>query len=456
MTLALIVGTDSQVLAASKEILEDAGARVVEASSAAQALETFRATNFEVVLASLDLEGELDGLQLLVALKRFKPDIPVLILSPYPDIAYAARSARLGAFDYIEIPVTESRLREAVSSALAGKVVQQDELVPFLARFLARSAKSIEVVRDVARYARQSGSDVLISGETGTGKEVCARLIHEQSDRRGELFIAENCAAIAKNLEESELFGHERGAFTGADRQHIGAFERARGGTLFLDEIEELSPDLQAKLLRVIEHRCFRRVGGEKELQFQGRIVYASNRHLADMVARRLFRDDLYHRISIHQINIPPLRERPEDIVPLAEHFLRIHGKDSVFRLSSAVEVLLRSYSFPGNVRELEGFILYALPRCQGLELLPRHLPLFRMSLVESAGEPQSNITNLLDVPHAEAVDRLEKEFNREYLPRVLKACNHNLTRAAQKANLDPKTFRKKWTECGLGHLSTR
>jgi len=335
--------------------------------------------------------------------------------------------------------------------------------------FIGESAEALQVVQQIAQFAEKPDIDVLITGETGTGKEVAARTMHNASSRKNAPFVAENCANFT-DVGVSELFGNNRGAFTTAVTQHKGAFERAGHGTLFLDEVQDLSAETQAQLLRAVERRVFRRVGGETELAFNGRIVYATNLDLAEAVRETGFRRDLYHRISAHRIHIPPLRERRDDIIVLAKHLAERHTQRPNTRLSQTVAMLFTEYDFPGNVRELDNIIKAALLHCTGDELVVRHvLPHMHWDAEGTEQEPAKETESDAGAEDAkaawrslysstlkEAMSQLEKEYCREFLPWVLKFCNNNLSQAAKEAGVDPKTFRRKWKECGLGKLSTR
>ncbi len=416
-----------------------------------------RARPWSILIFGWELPGEVTGLEALGLAKEALPDVPVLILSPFPDLGYAKRAVTLGAFDYVEVPFSKERLLEAVTAALPGTRTEDPVVDAVLKRFVGESRQVQEIARLIARYAREPDCDVMITGETGTGKDVAARALHEASHPEKKPFVAENCATF-RSVGLSELFGHEKGAFTDAHRDHIGAFERTKDGTLFLDETQELSLDTQAQLLRVVETRTFRRIGGEKELPFRGRIVYSTNRDLVEAVSTREFRQDLYHRIHANHIAIPPLRERRDDIIPLAEHMLAKHSQTSDVRLSRAVAVLLSEYSYPGNVRELENVIRVALTNCSGQEILARHVLSELDSEVQRSGQHDESTDKqvLFSLPLKEAASELEKEYCREFLPWVLKSCNNNLSQAAKVAGVDPKTFRRKWEECGLPKLTTR
>jgi transcriptional regulator with GAF, ATPase, and Fis domain len=340
---------------------------------------------------------------------------------------------------------------------------------------MGTSAAMRKVMELVGRVA-SSHATVLLLGETGTGKEVTARQIHQLSPRREKHFIAINCAALPETLLESELFGHEKGAFTGADKQHIGLFEQAGDGTLFLDEIGDLSASAQIRLLRVIQEKKFRRLNGKEELPFKARLVCATHHNLPEEVRHKKFRLDLYQRINEATIHAPPLRERKGDIEVLARYFLRVNGGERQAAFADETLKILCGYPFPGNVRELENIVKSALRACVGEIILPQSLPmrimndLLREPPVTTSGKATEapnldHIEELMDelarslpadwltTAHREAVRSYIKAFNRVYLRKILKRHKHNLKAAAKASRLDPKTFRKYWKEAGLPPL---
>ncbi len=272
--------------------------------------------------------------------------------------------------------------------------------------------------------------------------------------------VAVNIAAIPPPLIESHLFGHEPGAFTDARERRAGVFEESRGGTLFLDEIGELAPDLQSKLLRVLQERTFRRLGGKEDLSVTGRVIFATNRRLIDDVRSGRFREDLYHRIAGNEIRIPPLRDRGDDLWLLVDAFLASFAESRRVRLSRETKSILAQYPFPGNVRELSGIIRSALLACPGDEILPYHLPVTVMRERGAVPEAEENPAelhwpaSLLDLPQKQALDQIEIAFDRSYLPRRLEQARGNITQAARAAGLDPKTFRRKWAQAELPPLS--
>ena len=321
---------------------------------------------FDLLLTDLRMPG-LDGIAVLEGVRAADPELPVIVLTAHATVATALRAVRLGAFDYVEKPFDNDALKALVARALDhSRLARENRYLRAELRtrqgegaVVAESAALCGVLELVRRAAR-SAATLLVTGESGTGKELIARAVHVQSDRVGAPFVAVNCRALAPGLLESELFGHERGAFTGAERARTGLFERAQGGTLFLDEIGDVSPDFQAKLLRVLQERRITRVGGNEERPVDFRLVAASQRELRREVEAGRFREDLYFRLAVIPIHLPPLRERREDVLPLARHFLaRANaGREAPLRgWSEEVEAFLLRHAWPGNARELENAI---------------------------------------------------------------------------------------------------
>ncbi len=331
-----------------------------------EALEALRKQPFDLLLTDLRMPGT-DGLEVLERARGIDPELPVILITAHATVSTAISAMREGAFDYVEKPFDNQELRTLVERALdvtrlsrENRYLRAEVRSRYAALEFVAESEAMQEVLDLARRAARSRSTVLVTGESGTGKELVARAVHYHSDRVGEPFVAVNCKAFAEGVLESELFGHEKGAFTGADRSKAGLFERAAGGTLFLDEIGEVSADFQAKLLRVIQERLVQRVGGSEERSVDVRVVAATNRDLRAEVSEGRFREDLYFRLAVIPIHISPLRERREDILPLARHFLAKWNEDlgrSATGWSEAVEAHLESYDWPGNVRELENAI---------------------------------------------------------------------------------------------------
>jgi DNA-binding NtrC family response regulator len=391
---------------------------------------------FDLVITDIRMPGA-DGIQVLEYARRKWPATPVIVLTAFGTIPGAVDAMRLGAFDYLQKPLPEPQaLREVVARALAqagrdprpvATVVAED---PLMAK-----------VEETARRVAPTETTVLLLGESGTGKEVIARLIHEASPRAGAAFVAVNCAALAETLLESELFGHEKGAFTGAHARHQGRFEQAHQGTLLLDEVGEMSPALQAKLLRVLQERTFERVGGEQTVTVDVRVVAATNRDLGQQVARGAFREDLYYRLAVFPIEIPPLRERRADIIPLARHFLELlaqgGGVGSAPELTEGARSALLEHTWPGNVRELQNVLERSVILSGGGAITPGHLGL-HTSQAASAAPTQADGKGTL------------KQMERRAIQAALEAENGNRRRAAKRLGIALRTLQYKIKEYGL------
>src|SRR5213082_3531782 len=352
-----------------QEILTSAGYDVTSAASGEAALKFARDRSFDLALTDLKMTG-MDGIELLQQLLALDSSIIVILLTAHGSIDSAKEALRRGAFDYLEKPFEREQLLETIRRALLRLDALDQEIVS--------ASAEMEAVKKMILKVARSNSTVLIRGESGTGKELIARAIHTQSPRADQMFQAVNCAAINENLLESELFGHEKGAFTGAHAEKKGLFEIADLGTLFLDEIAELDVSMQAKLLRALQERRIRRVGGTFEMPIDVRVVAATNRDLRAMVSDGRFRDDLYYRINVLSIDVPPLRERREDIPVLIDYFLKKHTKNTsrlVKGLTTETKKLMYDYSWPGNVRQLESAIERAILLCEGDMITPDDLP---------------------------------------------------------------------------------
>ncbi|MGH8275725.1 MAG: sigma-54-dependent transcriptional regulator, partial [Steroidobacteraceae bacterium] len=357
----MIVEEDGVAQTAARS-LADAGCDPETAHSESAALLALERGDVDVMLCAVSLNGA-NGVDLLRKVHVRRPDLPVVMLTGDPSVSSAVAAMRQGAFDYVTKPLDSEELKAIVARALEMTVLvrenrrlrQQLDVASTTADFVAESVPARQLVATIRRVA-PARSTVLVEGESGTGKELVARMLHHWSNRANGPFIAVNCKAFADSLVESELFGHEKGSFTGAIAARAGCFERASGGTLFLDEIAEAGGDFQAKLLRVLEDGEVMRVGASRPRRIDVRIVAATNRVLRTEVARGRFRGDLYFRLNVIPLRAVPLRERPADIIPLTQHFLALHSAEAgrQISLSREAEHLLVNYAWPGNVRELE------------------------------------------------------------------------------------------------------
>jgi DNA-binding NtrC family response regulator len=416
--------------------LSSTGNSITTASSGEAALKFVEQRKFDLVLTDLKMTG-MSGMELLQNLIAIDPSTSVILITGHGTIESAKEALRNGAFDYLEKPVETETLLETVNRAL-GKL---DELN---AEIISASPKMDTVKRMIVKVAR-SNSTVLIRGESGTGKELIARAIHNQSPPRlTEVFQAVNCAAISESLLESELFGHEKGSFTGAYTEKKGLFELANHGTLFLDEIAELDVGMQAKLLRALQERKIRRVGGSHEISIDVRVVAATNRDLRAMVGDGRFRDDLYYRINVLSIDVPPLRERREDIPVLIDYFLKKHTRNTsrlIKGLTSETRKLMVDYSWPGNVRQLESAIERAILLCEGDQITVEDLP----SEVRQDVGPVSE--GAFKLP-PEGINF--EEVERDLITQAMEQTDYNITKAAKLLGLTFRTLQYRLEKFGI------
>jgi DNA-binding NtrC family response regulator len=419
----LIVDDDPGQRSLLDSFLRSQGFQTVLASSGEQALELLRGDNFSMMISDVRMPG-LSGLETLRRARKEHAVLPVLLVTAYADIREAVGAMRDGALNYLGKPIDLDELLASVQ--LATGIAKPEPVKVALARELpekvvARSPLMQAVFHDASLIA-PSESRVLITGESGVGKEVLADVLHAWSERAAGPLVKVNCAAIPETLLESELFGHEKGAFTGAVAQRIGRFELANGGSIFLDEIGDMSPHLQAKLLRVTQDGLFTRVGSNKELQTNARILAATNRHLEEEVKANRFREDLFYRLNVVELNIPPLRERPEDILPLAQLFIAEFSQGKA-RFSSSVGDCLARYPWPGNVRELRNAMERAALLSHGELILPEHLPakVRGGGAVNGVATPEASAQHLEQVERQAIVQALRKhDFNRTETAKAL------------------------------------
>jgi len=440
MAYILVVDDEEKIRNILRIMLSLKGHRVDLAASGEEALELVRENCYDLVIADIRMEG-MSGLELLEEIKKLSPPVPVVFITAYATVESAVEAMRAGAVDYIPKPFEEERIHLTVERALGiSKLLSEKEaLKRELDRYVlpgdivCASPAMQRVIQMVQKVAQKPDTTVLITGESGVGKEVIARYLHRLSPRAEKRFVAINCAAIPQNLIESELFGHEKGAFTGAVKRKKGIFEAAQGGTVFLDEIGDLPLEAQAKLLRVLQEKRVQRVGGTEEIPVDVRIVAATHQDLEALVSQGLFREDLFYRLNVFPISIPPLRERPEDIVPLAEHFICkfLNRKPEGPLLTPGAEKLLKRYSFPGNVRELANAIERALILSGGeLPLTADHLGFL---------EPRPKEKNPFVLPpEGLKLEELEKELIRQALERT----GGNQSAAARLLGLTRSKFR--------------
>ncbi len=438
----LVVDDEPAMRLLVTSVLKDEGHDVTAAASGEEALQLVGKHHYHVVITDLRMPG-MSGLQVLEAVRRDDPETAVILLTAFGTVEGAVEAMRKGAAHYLLKPLANpDELRLAVRRVLeerrvadeAATLRQATEAVFPFGEIIAGDPK-MRAALDLARSVAPADSTVLLTGETGTGKELIARLIHHWSPRADQAFVAVNCAALAETLLESELFGHEKGAFTGAIAQRRGRFELAHGGTLFLDEVGEMSSALQAKLLRVLQERTLERVGGTKTVTVDVRVIAATNRDLQQMVSAKTFRDDLYYRLSVFPIVLPPLRERPADIVPLAEHILRQVSRRLGKRFAGFSEeavLLLQEYVWPGNIRELQNVIERAVILCHEDRIVPAHLNLSQAALTPTAAP------------------KTLKDIEREAILAALSAHEGNRRKAAEQLGIGLRTLYTRLKEFGI------
>jgi len=401
MSRVLVVEDEEGVRAFLVEALARDGHDVVEAIDGVEGLRAAREGGFDVILTDLRMPGA-DGMDIVRAVRTATPDVEVIVLTAFGAVKTAVEAMRLGAFDYLEKPVSSpANLRALVKAAAARRAeLTRGAPAPPPLRTVALTwgAPAMKPVVDALGKVARSSATVLLLGESGSGKEVAARALHAQSPRAARPFLAVSCAVLSDQLFESELFGHEKGAFTGAHALRRGRLELADGGTFLLDEVGELKPPLQAKLLRVLEERVFERVGASRPLAVDVRWVAATHRDLRAMVRAGTFREDLYHRLAVFPIQLPPLRERREDIVPMAEgilaHLAAASGR-APLQLDAAARGRLEGARWPGNARELRNALERAVILAEGTALRPEHLWLESDAASEAAGAAGGTLEDL-------------------------------------------------------------
>jgi two-component system NtrC family response regulator len=436
MDTILIVDDEKNYTLILSAVLEEEGYETLTANNGLAALETIKSSDVDLVLTDMKMPL-MDGIELLERIKAIDPDLPVIMMTAHGTVEKAVEAMQKGAYNYILKPFDNERLVIYVKKAIAMYSVVKDNrrlrnAVELQYKFgnIVGKSKVMQDVFETIKKISQSSATVLIEGESGTGKELVAKSIHFNSPRRNNPFIAINCSALAENLLESELFGHEKGAFTGAIAMKKGRFEIADSGTLFLDEISELSQNLQVKLLRVLQEKTFERVGGVKPITVDIRIIAATNRQLKEEVKEGRYREDLFYRLNVLNIVIPPLRQRLEDIRLLVDHFIKKYAAERktgppVSGVDTEVERILYDYTWPGNVRELESYIERALILCSEDKIRVSDLP-------REFKDKVSNTLYFEGIPHNaklyETLDLIEQAI----ITRALKKANYVQSHAAE------------------------
>jgi two-component system response regulator AtoC len=443
----LVVDDEIVVRESLSDWLKDAGYQVFTAESGCEALEMIEKEKPGIMIADLMMPG-MDGIELMKKAREQQPGLEVVIVTAYASIPTAITAMKEGAYDYIEKPFCPER-----AELLVRKLAEHQELLEEnlslrqrlddhyrFENIITKSAKMQRVI-EVIKVVAKSNATVLVTGESGTGKELVARAIHSQSNRHNKPFIAVSCAALPESLLESELFGHEKGSFTGAYAQKKGKFEFAEGGTLFLDEIGEMSANIQVHLLRVLEEKEFTRVGGNEPIKADVRVISATNKDLRKAIEKQEFREDLYYRLNVVNVELPPLRERKEDVPLLAQHFLNKFASENRKEVSGfspdALEFLL-DYDWPGNVRELENAI-------------ERAVILAKNSLITVDDLPQENLSLGYSIGSKKSI----KEVEKEHILNVLRKTGDNYSEAARILGISRMTLYNKAKEYGFDSKKT-
>ncbi len=444
----LVVDDEPAILNSLTKILEDEGYQVQVAKSGAEALKLISTDLPDLVLLDIWMP-EMDGLETLKRMRELLPRLQVMMMSGHGSIETAVKAVKLGAYDYIEKPLSLENVTLRVRHALDQHRLAEENLslrTQVERRFeLVGRSPVMQRLRQLVTTAGPTTGRVLISGDNGTGKELVARAIHMQSPRRDRPFVAVNCAAIPETLIESELFGHERGAFSGATQMKRGQFEQANGGTLFLDEIGDMSPNTQSKVLRALQEQQFHRVGGTKLLKVDVRVIAASNKNLAKEIEKGTFRDDLFYRLNVLPIEVPALRERKEDIPLLVHHFLRLHAEEQGLKAKDispdALETLQR-YDWPGNIRELRNLVERLMIMVSGSVIEATDVTQFLESRPGSPAVAPVN-PSMASKPY-DSLREARNAFERDYIARKLRENNWNVSRTADDLKIERSHLHRK------------
>ena len=450
MERILIVDDEAFIRENLERILAEDGYRPLSAADGDEALRQVSEAEVDLVLLDLNL-GPRSGLEVLAALRDIDPELLVIIITGYGTVESAVEALKMGAYDYIKKPFKADAIRLIVKLALETRSLRREvrhlrresKAPPADLEMIGTSPAMLQVYHQVREVAKHETATVLITGESGTGKELVARAVHDLSRRKERPFVEINCGSLPFNLLETELFGHERGAFTDAKTRKIGLFEEASGGTIFLDEIGEMDMSLQVKLLRVLEDRRIRRLGGTRNIDIDARVVAATNRDLKGAIAAREFREDLYYRLNVFPIHLPPLRERREDIPPLLDHFLKRFSREfhkNIREVSRDALDLLMRYHWPGNVRELRNLVerICIMQRDEVIrpEVLPKEI--FGENPRRAEGIPS-------EIPPAGIdLEKLVENLERELIGKALTITGGNVAKTARLLNVARGTLRYK------------
>ncbi|MBI5560714.1 MAG: sigma-54-dependent Fis family transcriptional regulator [Deltaproteobacteria bacterium] len=448
MKSVLVVDDEKNIRDSLGGILTDEGFTVGFAGSAEEAVEKIRKSPPDIVLLDIWLPG-MDGIEALKEIKKDNPNLMVIMISGHGTVETAVKATKLGAYDFLEKPLTLEKVVLTVEHALDQRILLEEnrELIEREREkygIIGRSRSIEELKKDIRRVA-PTNSWVLITGENGTGKELVARNIHLHSNRSGKSFIAVNCAAIPEELIESELFGHEKGAFTSAVFSKKGKFDMADGGTIFLDEIGDMSLKTQAKILIILEGQSFERVGGTKKITVDARVVAATNKNLSEEIKKGNFREDLYYRLNVIPFHVPPLRERVEDIPLFVEYFLREFSREAskeVLVITDEAREVFLNYDWPGNVRELRNLMERLVIMTSSRVITPDDIPPY----IKGAGSTQTK-----SVFDRTTLREARSDFEREFIMKKLNEFNGNIAKTAEAIGIERSHLYRKIKSYGIG-----
>jgi two-component system response regulator PilR (NtrC family) len=453
MARILIADDDPTILSLLNKILLSKGYDVQLAEHGGVAEKLLQSEKFDLLISDIKM-APVDGMQLLRNTRKMRPSIGVIMLTAYATVSTAVEAMKEGAFDYIPKPFKIDELLETVKRALEYQHLLSEQITgdshieakKYFGNIVAESEGMVNVCEMIKRVA-PTKTTIMITGDSGTGKELVAEALHSFSARSSSPFLPVNCAALPESLIESELFGHVKGSFTGANANKEGLFEAAKGGTLFLDEINSIPHALQSKLLRAIQNKKIRKVGGNEEFEVDVRIVAASNQRLEDLVKAGEFREDLYYRLSVITIDIPPLKERPADTLPLAQHFISLEMEGGEFPvMDNAVLSILQNYTWPGNVRELQNVIQHCLTFMKDGKITKETLPSkLIVSYEENPGAQNAALTG--EFEKGKSLKAFLRAKEKEYLKNVITTMGGDKVKAAQELDISLATLYRKLPE---------
>lgn len=451
----LIIDDEAAIRQSLSGALKDENYEVMTASSGEEGLGYIENGTYDAILLDVWMPG-IDGLETLKRIKASIPEQVVIIMSGHGSVETAVKATKLGAYDFIEKPLSLEKLLVTLRNACQFQELKGENKIlrseVFKTPHMIGGASRMLALKEQVATVAPLSSWVLITGENGTGKELVAREIHSSSRRKDLPFIAVNCAAIPEELIESELFGHERGAFTGATQMKRGKFDQANGGTLFLDEIGDMSLKTQAKVLRILQEQKFERVGGNQTIDVDVRVIAATNKNLVESIKNNLFREDLYYRLAVIPIVVPPLRQRSEDISPLLKHYFEVfaaeQGRDPK-NVSTDTLQILKHYAWPGNVRELKNLVERLSIMCRAETVLPSDLPAELLDAVANAPLPTEaqgaeGFVGALALTDSAGLKEAKNQFEREFIIRKLKENDWNISRTAQVLGIERAHLHRK------------